>query len=175
MPNETAFDLPAAKHAAEVLRNPHFNAALEEIAGLRETLRDQMAWIQRHLDGGVHSRQFISDGGAPGGNSWAVVEIPEWECRQKLASLRADLVGERPPSSRFKVGQRYAFPTGWSLTIDAIERDIVHYGCYRGDGHPIPWHPDGSSHIDGFTRVLESLDAQLIERCDEPQVLSENK
>lgn len=55
-----------------------------------ETLNDLKLWMQRHLEN-THARNNSTGYGQKKGDGFAVVEIPDWEMRQKLAAVEEAL------------------------------------------------------------------------------------
>ncbi len=54
-----------------------------------ETLNDLKLWMQRHLEN-THARNNSTGYGQKKGDGFAVVEIPDWEMRQKLGRRGAE-------------------------------------------------------------------------------------
>lgn len=61
----------------------------EEVLTPIQCVRDQIAWIKRLLDSDVKARGTTDQSGHPHG--YAIVEVPDWDLRQKLEYLEESL------------------------------------------------------------------------------------
>jgi hypothetical protein len=64
--------------------------SVERVEKLEAACRNQIAWIERHLQN-LEYRVTEQPYCGHGGNGFSGAMIPDWDLRQKLESLREDL------------------------------------------------------------------------------------